>query len=149
MIRTLRAVAVFQKDQIDQCIEHIWVAEKFLANSLKDDNWCGGRLMHGYVFLLAGCLFFARKNFVKGPYYFLRAWTIIGNCTEECREYEGEEANDVMSAIHLLHGILHIILSFLPPALVKMSETFGFRIDRDHGLEELMQCYEDGGFLAI
>lgn len=64
-------------------------------------------------------------------------------------QYEGTGAALVRSAAQLALGAFALILSLLPPHLVRAASWgTGFEIDRASGLAMLQACQDEGGIYA-
>lgn len=150
IIGCVRGIAGFQKDQLDECLRRLFVAEKFIANSedYTKDNWVGSRLSRGLCFLSIGVMYLLKKHWVHAGGYIIRAWSWISGVEKESREYEGVERNEILSLIRYLMGVFNIIVSLLPPMVVKVAELVGFPANRDYGLHELQRCYAENGFFG-
>ena len=90
-----------------------------------------------------------QQSYLKGVLNVVRSWQYIKCLKNEALHFEGQEHFAVRSAALLIIGTAQMVLSLLPPTLLKMASWFsGFDADRTEGLHMLETCYQENGMLA-
>lgn len=146
MVHLLRGVASLSNDQLDECLSRLWEADRLAS---LDTNWVGKKIIRGVCTLCAGIVLCLQHNLVRGVYNILRSWQWIRYLRSEALEFDGVGASVVRSAAQLALGVFALILSLLPPHLIRAASwTTGFEIDREAGLELLRACQRDQGLFA-
>ena len=129
----MRGVASLANDQLDECLSRLWEADRLASL----DTPLGGqkgrpRRVHPLRGRRVLCL---QHNLVRGVYNILRSWQWIRYLRSEALEFDGVGASVVRSAAQLALGVFALILSLLPPHLIRAASwTTGFEIDREAGL---------------
>jgi len=131
-------VATFEKDQLDDCLERIWIAEKLTHVN----DWLGNRLMGGLCYLIAGVIRVIQHSWIKAAYCIIKSWRIIQYLGKECEVYKGVERPEIISCHELCVGVFNLVVSLLPPLLVKVASVLGFHGDRKKALELIHNCWK-------
>ena len=147
IVGLMKGVASLANDQLDECLARLWEAD---ALATLDTNWVGKKVVRGVCTLCAGVVQCLQQNIVRGVYNILRSWSVgIRYLRSEALEYRGVGSSVVRSAAQLALGVFAIILSMLPPTMVRAASwSTGFEIDREAGLAMLRTCQEEGGIYA-
>lgn len=147
LVSFLFGVLSFANDQLDECLERVWIAEKLVA---EEDPWIGQRIVHGVIFLMAGCVQSMKNSWLKAGVNFMRALRFLSH-VEEAITYEGPERQVVRSVGLYLLGWFNFVLSMLPPQVLRVVSRAGGRAmegDRGKALELLTMCWSEGGLMA-
>ena len=147
IVSLMRGVASLANDQLDECAARLWEADRLAK---LDTPWIGKKLVRGVCTLVAGIVQCLQQNIVRGVYNICRSWQWIRYLRSVALEYPGVGSDVVRSSALLALGTFALILSLLPPHLVRAASwTTGFEIDREAGLSMLRTCQEDGIYAPI
>jgi len=143
-----RGVASLSNDQLSECLERLWHADKLCVDS-PDEHWVGKDVIRGACTLAGGVIQILQHSFVKGVFNVLRSWQWISCLQKDALPYDGIEKDAVRSAGLFALGVFNLILSFLPKKMLKSATWWtGFEGSRPVGLEMLMACWKEDGMLA-
>ena len=146
IVGLMRGVASLANDQLDECLARLWEADRLAA---LDAPWVGKKVVRGVCTLCAGVVQCLQHNLVKGVFNILRSWQWIRYLRSEALEFDGVGASVVRSAAQLALGMFALILSLLPPHMIRAASwSTGFEIDREAGLALLRQCQSEDGIYA-
>jgi len=140
--------ASLSDDQLDECREKLFEADKLVADA-PDPHWVGKNVIRGVTTLMGGVIQCMQHSFVKGVWNVLSSWKYISCLEAEALHYEGLERESVRSSALLTLAIFNLLVSVLPPAMMKTAQWLsGFQGDRAQALVMLQECYKEGGILA-
>eukprot|EP00947_MAST-08B_sp_MAST-8B-sp1_P000601 g601.t1 len=146
LVSVVKGMASLSNDQLDECLARLWTCD---ALAQKAEAWVGRKVVRGICVLQAGMIQLMQHSFVKGVVNVLRSWQWIKCLKKEALNFQGQEHYAVRSASLLIIGSAQIIISLLPPTMLKLASWFsGFEGDRADGLAMLETCYREGGMLA-
>ena len=146
IVSVLRGIASLSDDQLAECESRLWEA-KALAE--KDTNWIGRRVVVGVAQLTAGIVQVLQQKFVRGVWNILRSFQYIKSLKKKALPYKGVGAEVVRSSALYTLGNFNMIISVLPPSMMKAASWMtGFDGSREKGLQQMIQCRQEGGILA-
>lgn len=137
----------FANDQLDECLSRVWAAESLL---LEDAPWVGQKMLLGMAYLIAGVVQAAKNAWLKSGVNLVRALRFI-SVFEEGLHFEGPEAPMVRSFSLFFLGLFNLVLSMLPPQMLKIASRAGGRSlhgSRSDALRLLTDCHEQDGIMA-
>eukprot|EP00438_Fugacium_kawagutii_P032441 Skav223745 [mRNA] locus=scaffold3575:151051:154790:- [translate_table: standard] len=147
MVSFMFGLLSFANDQLDECLTRVWTAESLL---LEDAPWVGQKMLLGMVYLIAGTpgVVQAAKNaWLKSGVNLVRSLRYIKDF-EEGRSrglhFEGREAGFVRSFAGFVMGLFNLVLSMLPPQMLRVASRAGGRTlqgSRSDALKLLTDCH--------
>jgi len=138
VVSFILGVATFQKDQLDETLARVWTAQE-LSNV---DEFVGNKLMRILTWLVAGVIRVLKHQWIKCAYNFAYASRGILNVQQEALNWEGVEKDEVVSTIQIILGIFNLVISILPPTLVKVAQFVGFEGDRENAIFFLKKTWK-------
>ncbi|CAJ1460344.1 unnamed protein product [Effrenium voratum] len=147
MVSFMFGLLSFANDQLDECLARVWTAESLL---LEDGPWVGQKMLLGMVYLIAGVVQAAKNAWLKSGVNLVRALRYIKDFEEGLR-FEGREAPFVRSFAHFVMGLFNLVLSMLPPQMLRIASRAGGRTlqgSRSDALRLLNECYVQDGIMA-
>jgi len=146
LVGLLRGVSTLSDEQLPECKSRLWHAD---ALASLDTDWVGKRVVRGVCTLCAGIVHCLQREPVRGVFHILRSWRWLRSLKTEALEYRGVGCEVVRSSALLGLGGFALVLSLLPPHLVRAAAyTTGFEVDRAAGLAMLRTCVREGGIYA-
>jgi hypothetical protein len=146
IVGLLRGIASLQDDQLLECRNRLWEADRLAA---LDAPWVGRKVVRGVCIFVAGLVQCMQRDPVRGVWHILRSWQYLRHLRSEALEYDGVGREIVRSAALMSLGAFALVLSLLPPQLVRAASwSTGFEIDRATGLDLLRTCQREGGIYA-
>ncbi|CAK9011877.1 unnamed protein product [Durusdinium trenchii] len=147
MVSFMFGLLSFANDQLDECLTRVWTAESLL---LEDAPWVGQKMLLGMVYLIAGVVQAAKNAWLKSGVNLVRSLRYIKDF-EEGLHFSGREAHFVRSFAGFVMGLFNLVLSMLPPQMLRVASRAGGRTlqgSRTDALELLHQCYVQDGIMA-
>ncbi|CAK9087038.1 unnamed protein product [Durusdinium trenchii] len=139
MVSFMFGLLSFANDQLDECLTRVWTAESLL---LEDAPWVGQKMLLGMVYLIAGVVQAAKNAWLKSGVNLVRSLRYIKDF-EEGLHFSGREAHFVRSFAGFVMGLFNLVLSMLPPQMLRVASRAGGRTlqgSRTDALELLHQC---------
>jgi len=131
-------VSTFQKDQLDEALARVWTAQE-LSNV---DEFVGNRLMRILTWLVAGVIRVMKHNWIKCAYNFANASRGIIGVQEIALNWQGVERDEIVSTIQIILGIFNLVISILPPTLVRVAQLVGFEGNRENAINYLIATWK-------
>ncbi|CAE7281104.1 Ttc39c [Symbiodinium sp. CCMP2592] len=147
MVSFMFGLLSFANDQLDECLARVWTAESLL---LEDSPWVGQKMLLGMVYLIAGVVQAAKNAWLKSGVNLVRSLRYIRDFEEGLR-FEGPEATFVRSFAAFVMGLFNLVLSMLPPQMLRVASKAGGRTlqgSRADALQLLHDCYVQEGIMA-
>lgn len=147
MVSFMFGLLSFANDQLDECLTRVWTAESLL---LEDAPWVGQKMLLGMVYLIAGVVQAAKNAWLKSGVNLVRSLRYIKDF-EEGLHFEGREAGFVRSFACFVMGLFNLVLSMLPPQMLRVASRAGGRTlqgSRSDALKLLNDCYSQDGIMA-
>jgi hypothetical protein len=143
----IRGISTLSNDQLDECQERMWEADRLASEG---DKWIGQDICRGICTALGGLIQIMQHNFLKGSWNLIRSWMWVRRLMgKEAQEFEGKEREVVRSASIFTLGIFNLIISLLPPKVMKTASWIsGFGGDRKEALMFLSKCWSEQGMLS-
>ena len=146
LVSVIKGAASLANDQLDECLQRLWEADELAKEG---EDWIGRAVVRGVTTLMGGVIQCLQHSFVKGVYNILKSWVWIKRLPAEGLDFQGKEACVVRSSTLFTLGIFNVLLSLLPPQMLKAATLLsGFQGSRREGLKMLEQCWEENGILS-
>jgi tetratricopeptide (TPR) repeat protein len=98
-------------------------------------------------------LHFKNQSYVKGPYYFRKAWKWVDRAKDLVAEMEKAGLkkyvpSELQGNIHFGLGFFHFVVSLVPPKFKWFLDLIGFRANRRDSFDELLSSWKSGSSRA-
>ncbi|MES1914269.1 MAG: hypothetical protein MHM6MM_006362 [Cercozoa sp. M6MM] len=147
MAAFVRGAASLGVDELDVSLERIWAAEKIAAK--ENDN-----SIRAHCHLLGALVQLLLQRYIKATWNLRKAWSYYTalDAQIDAQVFESGDAESLLSEQHRhadLYasvdfgvGLFNLLLSLLPPSILRVAQIFGFQGDRDVALKRLAESAE-------
>jgi hypothetical protein len=126
-------MSTYNENLLDQGLQCVWDAEK-VGGKAKNPS---GVVVQADCYLLGAMIQITQQSFLKGGWNLRSAYNYYISVQKSLATYEGADRAELECSCNFGLGLFNLIVSMLPPIVVKVVEWIGFSGDRHLGLNML------------
>ena len=154
----LNAISSHAEDDLNEGLRSVWASEanarKHLVSSPQLAESIEGELIQADSHMLASMIQFVQQSWLKVAWNIRKSFNFYTHVEERLQQAEeGGQLSGVQLAerkgwMQFGVGMFQLMLSLLPPSVMKMAEWVGYAGDRERAFEYLHQSQQSPSFMA-
>ena len=154
----LSAVSSHSDEDLNEALNSVWATEAFARKQLVSSSHLGdsieGELIQADCHMLGSMIQFVQASYLKVAWNIRKSYNFYHHAEEriEKAEADGDLHTDRVAELkgwmQFGVGMFQMVLSLLPPSVMKVAEWVGFGGDRETAFSYLQQSQQSPSFMA-